>query len=198
LWAPSSLVLFVLLLAFSYQYSVAFGYQSGHDPEDTGEYDPEAYGLALLRLIGNDFVALVIEPNAIYLREWDNKTLLGELASAQVTSDEDAWYVIKVAYSGTNNTTLTVSRARSGDPFEELFSETVSLAESGSQDIGFGVGVEALATAVPFIPGGAGVAIKESRVVRTVQTADNVPTHGLTQPLPHPWIKVTAKLCHLR
>jgi RHS repeat-associated protein len=97
-------------------------------------------GVALLRLIGNDFVALIIESNAIYLREWDNKTLLGELASADVTSEEDAWYVVKVAYSGTNNTTLTVSRARSGDPFEELFSETVSLAENASQDIGFGVG----------------------------------------------------------
>lgn len=124
-----------------------FSYRSPHDPEDTSDFDPERYALAFVRLLEPDapaewrYVALVIEPTGLFLREWEDDVLQGELASSSLASEPDTWYDVKIAYSGTNKTDITVSRAKRGNPFEVVFSAvTVSLVEDASQKIGFGVG----------------------------------------------------------
>ena len=127
-----------------------FSYRSPHDPDDATDYDPERYGLALLRVIDSadpapagayDVVALVLEPTGIFLREWANDTVVDELAASTEPSEVDTWYDLRVAYSCTNNTDLTGSRAKRGQPFEVLFNAiTVGLAEDSSQQIGSGVG----------------------------------------------------------
>jgi RHS repeat-associated protein len=123
-----------------------FSYRSPHDPDDKTDYDPERYGLAILRLLEPNspaewrYVALVIEPTGIFLREWQDDVLLGQLAASATKSDNDTWYDVKVEYSGTNNTTIKVSHAKSGEPFKTLFTVNATLAEDANQKLGFGVG----------------------------------------------------------
>lgn len=124
----------------------SFSYRSPHDAGDTADFDPERYGLAILRLLEPAspaewrYVALVIEPTGLYLREWEDDVLVAEHDSAGVAAEADTWYDVKVAYSGTNNTTLSVSWAKRGQPFEEVLSASVTLAEDPAQELGFGVG----------------------------------------------------------
>jgi RHS repeat-associated protein len=125
---------------------IAFSYKSPHDAEDTTDYDPERYGLFIVRLFetGWKYAALVIEPTGPYLREWDDDTLVAERDSESAAFQADTWYDVKVAYSGTDKRDVSVYWAKRGDPMPTTttFTGTLStdLAEAANQKTGFGTG----------------------------------------------------------
>ncbi|MDZ4859535.1 MAG: RHS repeat-associated core domain-containing protein, partial [Candidatus Hydrogenedentes bacterium] len=125
---------------------ITFSFKSPHDAENTADYDPERYGLFLVRLFEADwkYAALVMEPTGLYLREWDDEVLVNEYDSEATAFQADTWYDVKVAYSGTGNRTVAIYWAKRGDPMptSTLFSATLSadLAEDTDQQTGFGTG----------------------------------------------------------
>ena len=85
---------------------------------------------------------MVIEPTGLYLREWKDDVLVGELDSASVDSEADTWYDVAVSYSGADDRDVSVKWGKSGDPLEEVLTGTLSadLAVAADHVLGFGVG----------------------------------------------------------
>ncbi|MBX3178926.1 MAG: hypothetical protein KF886_16340 [Candidatus Hydrogenedentes bacterium] len=119
------------------------------DPDTEDEYGPEYYGLALMKVfqqapvppaeVGEyEYVALVVTPNAISLREWDADEVT-VLDTAGAVSEAGVWYDIAIAIDGA---TLTVSRGPRGGTLTQVLSADTTLTNA-STDIGFGVGEKA-------------------------------------------------------
>ncbi len=120
----------------------SFGYLPTHDPADPSHtFDPEYYALAMLRANEDPgtgewtYLALVIEPNRLSLREWVDDAVT-ELDSAAVASAQDAWYRVKVTL-GVGGA-VSVYHGVQGGPLTEVLSGTTSITDPG--DVGFGVG----------------------------------------------------------
>lgn len=124
----------------------AFSYKTPHDPGDANTYDPEYYALALLRVDETAspewrYIALVIEPNRIALREWKDDALLQEATLAEDTSvvtQANDWYEVEVRYGATD---LAVYHAKRGNSFPEEPQLTLDgLTVTAGSKVGFGVG----------------------------------------------------------
>ncbi len=120
----------------------SFGYLSTHDPEDPSHaFDPEYYALAMLRVDEDPgtgewtYLALVIEPNRLSLREWVDDAVT-ELDSVELTSAQDAWYRVKVTLG--SGGAVTVYHGVQGGTLIDVLSGTTSI--TGPGDVGFGVG----------------------------------------------------------
>jgi hypothetical protein len=134
-----------------------FLYWSGHDPEDPDgnedqdpdHFDPEYYAQVVLRASqypsGPDelewkFLALVIQPDGIFLREWDKDAVM-ELGGVAVAIPKEAWHAVTIELSGADGETVTVKQALNGSSATQSIEATTTILGGGY--VGFGVGEKA-------------------------------------------------------
>ncbi len=126
-----------------------FRYQTEQDPATPNIFDPEYYAQVVLRaaqLPNNEwkFLALVIQPDGIYLREW-NADVVTELGGVAVPIPQDQWHTVTIELSGELNGEgheVVVVKHLLADTTEtqSIQAETSVLGEGS---IGFGVGEKA-------------------------------------------------------
>ncbi|MCC6699389.1 MAG: RHS repeat-associated core domain-containing protein [Candidatus Hydrogenedentes bacterium] len=86
------------------------------------------------------FLALVIQPDGIYLREWD-KDEVTELGGAAVAIPKEQWHAVTIELSGADGETVTVKQALHNVSETQSIEATTTITEG--EYIGFGVGEKA-------------------------------------------------------
>jgi len=115
-------------------------------PPPPEPYGPEHYGLVLLRVTQYTaapdtdewrFLALTIQPDGVFLREWD-KDVVTELGGVEVDVAEDVWHDVTIEI---NDDDITVKLDLDGATDVETIEATTSIPACG--DAGLGVGASA-------------------------------------------------------
>ena len=139
-----------MLPAVSNLRTFSFRYLTEQDPAAPGIFDPEYYAQVVLRASEDGvtgewkYLALVIQPYGVYLREWGNDEV-AELGGVAVPIPQDLWHSVTIELSGELNgeekEVVTVKHSLSGSTeAQSIQAETTVLGEGS---IGFGVGAKA-------------------------------------------------------
>ncbi|HRK34272.1 MAG TPA: hypothetical protein PLJ47_06725, partial [Candidatus Hydrogenedentes bacterium] len=130
----------------------AFRYWSGHDPQDPDgnsnqafdHFDPEYYAQVIVRATEHattgewTFLALVIQPDGIYLREW-NDDAVTELGGVAVAIPKEQWHDVTIQLSGER---ISVRQVLAGSSQAQSIESETSIFTGAY--VGFGVGEKAI------------------------------------------------------
>ncbi len=139
----------------------SFDYQSGHDPanpdgdgdtspSDPGHFAPRYYAQAILRAAQYEspdpkegqwrFLALVIQPDGLYLREQDGNAV-SELGGVKVDIPQGQWHTASIEMGGADGNHVVVKHLRNGATETEQIEGETTIPGGGK--VGFGAGSEA-------------------------------------------------------
>ena len=118
--------------------------------DDPDHFDPRYYATALLHATQYEapsenegewrYLGLVIQPDGLYLREWDLDSVT-ELGGVALDIPHGQWHDATIEIGGEDGTTVTVKHLRAGADETESFEAETTIPGGGR--IGFGVGSEA-------------------------------------------------------